>query len=336
MQLEALCRTPDGDWTMVEDLAKVAELRRDARVAVWAEADARDASEADIQQLAAEFALDELAVADALNPRQRPKLEAYDPHLLLVLYQLDEEADQLEPRQLACFVGPTYVLLLHHGADRLVEEIRTRTEAGGPEMASADRMLHVVADVAVDDYEAIAGRISDQVEDLETQALTVARAEERTTKEVQGAMPSQYRLYTLKQQTSMLRRFALPLSLALERIEVREEPVAISDDTEKLFRDVHDHVVRVSAQIRSIEDLAQGVLDLTQSVQADTLNEINKKLTGWAAIVAAPALIAGLYGINYQLVPFTRIGAWGFVFVLGAMAMASLSLYLLFKSKGWI
>jgi magnesium transporter len=314
----------------------VAELRRDADVAVWAQADARDASDADIGKLAAEFALDELAVEDALNPRQRPKLEAYDPHLLLVLYQLDEEADQLEPKQLTCFAGATFVLVLHHGADRLVREMRTRISEGGPETASADRMLHAVADVAVDDYEAIATRISGEVEELEAQALEVARAEQRTTKQVQRAMPSQYRLYTMKQQTSMLRRFALPLSLALERLDARDEPVAISRDTEKLFRDVHDHVVRVSAQVRSIEDLAQGVLDLTQSVQADTLNEINKKLTGWAAIVAAPALIAGLYGINYRLLPVTTIGVWGFVFVVGVMALASLTLYVFFKAKGWI
>ena len=336
MHLQALCRSPDGDWTEVDDLSKVAELRRDADVAVWAQADARDASDADIGKLAAEFALDELAVEDALNPRQRPKLEAYDPHLLLVLYQLDEEADQLEPKQLTCFAGATFVLVLHHGADRLVREMRTRISEGGPETASADRMLHAVADVAVDDYEAIATRISGEVEELEAQALEVARAEQRTTKHVQRAMPSQYRLYTMKQQTSMLRRFALPLSLALERLDARDEPVAISRDTEKLFRDVHDHVVRVSAQVRSIEDLAQGVLDLTQSVQADTLNEINKKLTGWAAIVAAPALIAGLYGINYRLLPVTTIGVWGFVFVVGVMALASLTLYVFFKAKGWI
>src|SRR5436305_3968582 len=337
MDLHALCRGPGEGWQEVEDLEKVAGLRRDPQVAVWAEADVRGASEADVRALAAEFALDPLAVEDALNPRQRPKLETYEPHLLLVLYQLDEIEDQLEPRQIACFAGGTFVLLMHHGADRTVDEARRRLEAGGPETASADRMLHVVADVAVDDYESIANDISDEVEELEAQALDVARAGTRTTRDVQRSMPSQYRLYTLKQQTSMLRRFALPLSLALQRIETASEPVAVSDEAEKLFRDVNDHVLRVQAQVRSIEDLSQGVLDLTQSVQADTLNEINKKLTGWAAIIAAPALIVGLYGINYHLLPQpTFLGAWGFVMVLGLMGAASLTLYLFFKRKGWI
>ena len=121
------------------------------------------------------------------------------------------------------------------------------------------------------------------------------------------------------------------------RIKDHIKPVAVSDEAEKLFRDVNDHVLRVQAQVRSIEDLSQGVLDLTQSVQADTLNEINKKLTGWAAIIAAPALIVGLYGINYHLLPQpTFLGAWGFVMVLGLMGAASLTLYLFFKRKGWI
>jgi magnesium transporter len=336
MRLTALCRARDGEWMEVDDLSKVEELRRDPDVAVWAEADLTAGMDGDVRALAEEFALDDLAVEDALNPRQRPKIESYDPHLLLVLYQLDEVEDQLEPRQIACFAGPSFVLLLHHGASRVVSEIRRRIETADDAIATPDRLVHIVTDVAVDDYEAIANAISNQVEELEAQGLAVARADDRTTKEVQRSMPSQYRLYTLKQQTSMLRRFALPLALALERVEVQTDPVEISKDAEKLFRDVHDHITRVSAQIRSVEDLAQAVLDLTRSVQADTLNEINKKLTGWAAIVAAPALIAGLYGINYKLLPFTRIGAWGFVFVTGLMAAVSLSLYLFFKAKDWI
>jgi magnesium transporter len=336
VELHALCRGPGEEWREVDDLTKIAELRRDRGIAVWAEADVRDASDADIQAVAAEFELDELAVEDALNPRQRPKIESYEPHLLLVLYQLDEVEDQLEPRQIACFAGESFVLLLHHGAERLIAEVRHRLEASGPEVATPDRMMHVVCDVAVDDYESIANEISDEVEGLEAQALKVSRADERTTREVRRSMPNPYRLYTLRQQTSMLRRFALPLSMALERMEPKSGSVTVSDETEKLFRDVYDHLARVSAQIESIEALHQGVLDLTQSLHADTLSEINKKLSGWAAIVAAPTLIAGLYGINYTLLPLPQLGYWGFVMVTGLMILSSLWLYLFFKRKGWI
>lgn len=336
IELHALCRGPSEDWREVDDLTKVAELRRDRQVAVWAEADVRDASEPDIRTVASEFELDELAVEDALNPRQRPKIESYEPHLLLVLYQLDEVEDQLEPRQIACFAGESFVLLLHHAAERLISEVRRRLEASGPEAATPDRMMHAVCDVAVDDYESIANDISNEVEELEGQALKVSRAEERTAKDVQRSMPNPYRLYTLRQQTSMLRRFALPLSTALERMEPKSGSVTVSDETEKLFRDVYDHLARVSAQIESIEALHQGVLDLTQSLHADTLSEINKKLSGWAAIVAAPTLIAGLYGINYTLLPLPQLGYWGFVMVTGLMILSSLWLYLFFKRKGWI
>ena len=107
------------------------------------------------------------------------------------------------------------------------------------------------------------------------------------------------------------------------------------EETGKLLRDVHDHVLRISAQVRSIEELTNGVLELARSVQADTLNEINKRLTGWAAIIAAPALIVGLYGTNYGLLPRFP-GRWGFVFIVGLMVATSGILFGFFRRRGWI
>src|SRR5205807_3198353 len=110
---------------------------------------------------------------------------------------------------------------------------------------------------------------------------------------------------------------ALPLGQSLERLAHTDadEP----EEAELRFRDVQDHVLRLGAQVRSIDELASGVLDLTRSIQADTLNDINKRLTGWAAVIAGPALIVGLYGTNYGLLPSKSLGNWGFVFVVGLM-----------------
>jgi len=91
-------------------------------------------------------------------------------------------------------------------------------------------------------------------------------------------MPSQVLLYSLKQQVSVMRRFGLPLSAAVERVE-HERERAEDTDTAELFRDVHDHVLRIGAQARNVEDLADAVIDLTRGVQADVLNEVNKKLS---------------------------------------------------------
>jgi magnesium transporter len=341
MHLQAMCESGAGEWVQIDDLDDVLRLRRDPETLVWVQADASAASEDDVRALAQEFELDPLAVEDALSPRQRPKLETYTAHRFVVAYQLDEDDDdQLAERQIAGFVGEGFAIVLHHGAERLVQEARKRVESAGPErVRTADRLLHALIDTVVDDDEVIATRIASEVEDLEDDALMLARARERRasrTSADEERPPSQYRLYTLKQQMSMLRRFALPLGPALERRLERTDGQVATDETEKLFRDVYDHVVRIAAQVRSTEELTNGVLELGRSVQADTLNEINKKLTGWAAVVAGSALIAGLYGTNYRLLPPHSIGSWGFVFMIGLMAATSGTVYLFFKRKGWI
>ena len=134
----------------------------------------------------------------------------------------------------------------------------------------------------------------------------------------------------------MLRRYALPLAAALGQLAHAHGDAAMSDERALQFRDVEDHVIRLAEKVRSIDELATGVLDLTRSIQADTLNDINKKLTGWAAVIAGPALIVGLYGTNYGLLPTKSWGNWGFVFVVGLMVASAVGLYSIFRRRRWI
>lgn len=338
MPPRALRRTGDDGWTEVKDLGEVLRLRSDPGTLIWIESDVSAMSDVEIRALGSEFEIDPLAVEDAMSSRQRPKLEAYPGHLLVVVHQLDEDDDdQLVPRQVASFIGPGFAIVLHHGAGRIVSEIRDRVEKLDSTTASGDRLLHVMVDTAVDDDETIANRIADEVEDMEEQALELARRRERRPdrKLPQHRWPSQYRLYTLKQQMSALRRYALPLGAALERRPGAGDRQP-DDEVDLLFRDVHDHVIRLAAAVRSSDDLTDGVLQLVRSVAAESLNETNKKLTAWAAIVAAPALIVGLYGINYELVPAKSLGEWGFLVVLALIALTSGALYLSFRRRGWL
>jgi magnesium transporter len=334
MQLQALCRS-DGGWEEVDDLAKILELHRDPSRLVWIGSDVSGATEDDVRALATEFDLDELAMEDALQARQRPKLEPYPGHLLVILYQLDEIADQLEQRQIAAFVGRGFVIVLHHGAGRLLSEARARVERDAGEVVTVDDLVHALLDAAVDDYELKAAALGDDVEELEMQGLSVAQA--RARGDMRTEVPDQAVLYTVKQQLSMLRRYALPLSRALDQLaHVHEDTTVPPDERELQFRDVEDHLLRLGDKVRSIDELASGVLDLTRSIQADDLNDINKKLTGWAAVIAAPALIVGLYGTNYGLLPTKHLGNWGFVFVLGLMFASAFGLYVVFKRRRWI
>ena len=332
--LRAMLRTDGDGWTPADDLSRVSQGRGRPDGLAWVEVDVSDAASGDVQSLVDQFGLDPLAVEDALNPRQRPKFERYEGHAFLVMYQLDEVDDQLEARQIACFLGERFLLVMHCGADRMVAAARKRVESLDDEARRADRLLHALLDTVVDDYEVVAGRLETDVEHLEATALRVARKTSMSARTL-GDMPSQVMLYSLKQQVSLMRRFGLPLGTVLERIEWSKDRQG-DTDTEELFRDVHDHVLRIAAQARSVEELAGAVLDLTRGVQADVLNEVNKKLTAWAAIIAVPTFIASIYGTNYRLLPSPDLGAVGFVYVLCIMAGAAAALWLFFKRRRWI
>jgi magnesium transporter len=300
---------------------------------VWAELDIADLSPGDQSTIAEEFDLDRFAVEDSVNPRQRPKLERYESHLFMVLHELDEEHEQLEQKQISCFVGDSYVLVIHEGAQRMLDETHRRlNEIKGPIKGPA-RLIHALFDTVVDDYEAIADRLEIDIEELEERALAASGGMEKGRDTAR--LPDQRQLYRVKQQVSRLRRFALPLTLVLERVVNREDSRIPDEDTMKMFRDVYDHTLRNGAQVNNVDELADAVINLTRGEQADVLNEINKKLTAWAAIIAAPTLITGFYGMNVLLEPHAGT-ALGLVVASVLMVGSVVGLYINFRRLGWL
>jgi len=335
--MRALCNDGHGGWTDVGDLEEAASACEGQGQFTWLEVDVhRDRTEA--LEVARRFGLDPLAVEDALSTRQRPKLEMYGRHRFLVLFQLDEVHDQLEDSQIAVFAGNRYVLVLHDGADRMVDEASARVQKVDPEELDVERALHALVDAVVDDYERTAGRLDVDIEDLEAQALRASRTGAKEPAKSAEELPSQSMLYAVKQQVSMLRRYALPLEGAVAMLQEEEERRRDDDDrTDLLFRDVHDHVIRLGAQVRNIDDLASAVVDLIRSLQGDMLNEVNKKLSAWAAIIAIPTLIASIYGTNYKLWPPPGDSkSWGFAGVVLIMLVSGAALWFFFKRKRWI
>jgi magnesium transporter len=265
-----------------------------------------------------------LVAEDAANPRQRPKIERYDEHLFLVLHELDERDGQLEACQVAAILTDQYVLIVHHGAERMIQSLRARVDRD-PDLPP----LYLILDATVDEYEFIANGLEDEVERLEEDALEAsghARVEE---------VVDQAELYSVKQKVSRLRRYALPVERVMAAITGGEAGRSLDEATRHLFQDVHDHTLRLNAQIRNIDDLSGAVLDLIQSEQADTLNMINKKLSAWAAIFAAWAVITGFYGMNLDLEPEEQT-VFGFWFVFTLMGLVGLGLFYVFKRRKWL
>lgn len=321
--LMAVCHTSEGGWTRVQDLKTLSDLRTSAGHVLWAEADVTTLEEADIHLIAEEFDLHELAVEDAIHTRQRPKFETYDGHLFAVFHELFEDDGQFEARQIACFIGERYVLVLHEGAQRALEMAKERFRAAERTLDSPAFLVYTMLDAVVDDYQMKADGVEAEVEELEELVLAAPN------------IPVQRQLYSIKQRVARLRRYVLPGERLLSRVLDPTHQPPLSDETRRLFTDVHDHLLRMTDQVRNSDDLADAMLDLVRGEQANALNEVNKKLAAWAAIFGVGTLIAGIYGMNFALVPRDQT-LFGFWFALGLMILTSLLLYLNFKRRDWL
>lgn len=322
--MDILVRDPgSGVWTPNVDLSNFPPGKRDPLL--WADVDLTGLDNRDFTELGRDLNLHPLAIEDALNPRQRPKLESYPDHLFLVLHQLDEREGQLEAAQIACFIGSNFVLTVHDAADRLIEVARARWDetCAGDRDQTVGKLVYVLLDTIVDDYQATADDLEDKTEEMEEIVLHLPTA------------PVQRQIYELKQKVSRLRRYSIPLHRALDYVLAGNATDVFPKGTFTLLTDVNDHVLRIADQVRSIEDLTNAVLDLNRQAQAESLNEVNKKLSGWAAIFGVAAIVAGVYGMNYGLVPNTH-GTAGFWFAIGLIAFLSTCMYFYFKRKRWL
>jgi magnesium transporter len=313
----------ETQWHDVPDLEAFRDM--DLRAgAEWIMLDATAMAPAELRSVLETHGVHPLAAEDAVNPRQRPKIERYENHLFLVLHELDERDGQLEACQFSSVITDHYVLVVHHGAERMVQSLRARVDRD-PDLPP----LYLILDATVDEYEFIANGLEDEVEKLEEEALEASgrgKVEE---------VVDQAELYTVKQKVSRLRRYAFPVERVMAAITSGEAGRSLGEPIRHLFQDVHDHTIRINAQIRNVDDLSGAVLDLIRSEQGDTLNMINKKLTAWAAIFAAWTVISGIYGMNLDLEPEEQT-VFGFVFVMSLMAAVGLILYVVFKRRRWL
>lgn len=320
--LIAICHTDATGWTEVSNLEQISDLIEAGQL-VWAQADVASLSPSDVSTIQAEFGLHPLAVEDAINLKQRPKLEAYEKHLFAVIHQLDTQDEQLEAVQIACFIGRHYVLTLHEGAGRTLDEAVSRLRAQPkPAERGPSFVMHALLDSVVDDYQAIADKLEDEVEDLEEVLLK------------DPTHSAGLQIYSLKQRLARFRRYAQPGSRVLTSFVDSNQTTAATNETAAYFRDVLDHTQRITDQLRNVDDLVDALLELRRIEQTNQMTDVTKRLTGWAAVIAVPTFIASVFGMNYDLTP--RDQGYGFEIALSLMAASAISLYAFFKKRDWI
>jgi magnesium transporter len=282
-------------------------------------------AEDELNWVAEVFTLHPLAVEDALKAHQRPKLERYDDGLFLVvktLWYVDEE-DAVETGEINLFVGRNYVVSVRHGEGtelhtaRLDLEQQTAVLGHGP-----SAVVYAICDRVVDSYEAVATSLEEDVDEVEESVFSPNRTQDSK------------RIYILKRELAEVRRAVNPLREPMKRFATASVPF-VTQEAAPFFRDVTDHVIRVSESIETLDSLLSTAFDAHLAQITVQQNADMRKISAWVAIAAVGTLVAGVYGMNFTNIP-ELTWHFGYYYALGLMLVASVVLYRFFKKSGWL
>ena len=277
-----------------------------------------------LRKIQEEFGLHDLAVEDALRAHQRPKLEEYGDSLFVVLRTTQLVDGTVQFGETHLFVGPRYVVSIRHGASLSYAEVRTRCESAPHLLKKGPGfVLYAIMDFVVDQYFPVVDALEDTLETLEEEIF--GGVFDRATPQ---------RIYGLKRELVALKRAASPLVEICNRL-VRFDSTLIPEDTRVYFRDVYDHVIRINESIDTLRELLTTALEANLSLISVQQNDVTKKLAAWAAILAVPTMVAGIYGMNFDVMPELR-WRYGYLTVVGLMAGVCGFLYWRFKRAEWL
>lgn len=314
-----ICQT--GTFHDVGDLSRISDYLADPQALVWLDLEAPDDNE--VALLHDEFAFHPLAIEDAVRDHERPKVDTYDGYYLLIFYAARyNDAGQVQLRSLNLFVGENYLVSIRHAPIEELSETMERWHApNAPIGQSATRLLHALLDTIVDNYFSLMDQVVDRVEDLEDTIFS--RFREDAIQDI----------FRLKKDLLLLRRVVSPERDVLN-VLLRQEMVTFQGTEMAYMQDVYDHLVRVTDSIDTYRDLLSSALDSYLSLQSNQLNQLVKALTLASIILMACALVAGIYGMNFEWMPELH-WRYGYFYSLGLMLLIGIGLGLFFKSRRW-
>jgi len=279
-----------------------------------------------VQAVGDGFELHPLVVEDLSHTGQRPKLEDYGSHLVIVLRMLSwsETSEQVEDEQVSLVLGPTWVLSFQERAGDVFEPIRERLAAnrGRIRRMGSDYLAYALVDAVVDNYFAILEALGDRVDAL---------GEDMADNPKQANLQE---IRRLKHELLFMRKSVWPLREVLSRIQ-REESRLIRSETTPYLRDVYDHTIQIIDTVEALRDMVSGLMDLYLSSMSHRLNEVMKVLTIIATIFIPLSFIAGLYGMNFDVMPELH-WKYGYFGALGLMLAVALGMLYYFRRKKWL
>ena len=290
---------------------------------VWLDLESPTA--ADLALIEEEFGLHPLAVEDSISVDhfQRPKLDVYEDHVFLVVHALAMQED-VTPSEVAMFVSERYLITVRKSPAWPMKAVlhrwdNARIGAG----VDVGILLYEQLDQIVDGYFVVLDALEDRVEALEDRLFDGDKRE-----------VIQKEIFDLRKHLLTARKSIVPLREAINGL-LRRETAFIDDAMRPYYLDTYDHVIRASDSIEVMRELLTSSLEVHLSLVSNRLNAIMKKVTSWAAILGAATTIAGIYGMNFKLVPHEQT-IFGFWFAVGLIFVACSILYIYFKARDWL
>jgi magnesium transporter len=284
----------------------------------------KDPTNEELETMRREFGLHPLAVEDASHGHQRPKIDEYGDSLFTVLHIVELRGADVDVAELSIFVGPNYVLSVRKGTEHGFVAVRERAERE-PELLrhGAGFVLYALMDNVVDRYFPVVDALEVELEKLEERIFS-------------GSSPKANieELYNLKHKLMVLRHAVEPLIEATHRLYGGRVP-QVCMGTQDYFRDVYDHLLRVSQALDGLRDMVVTAMSVNLSMITLAENEVTKRLASYAALVAIPTMIAGIYGMNFKHMPELDI-PWMYPAVLAIMAAIDYYLFARFRKAGWL
>ena len=278
--------------------------------------------EEEFSTVAGEFELHSLAVEDAIKAHQRPKLELPGDTTFVVLKpaRYVDETETVEFGEIHVFVGSDFVITVRHGKASALDGVRERLESE-PDLLrrGSVAVLYAIMDEVVDDYAPVVEGLENDIDEIET--------------EVFGGKPEvSRRIYQLSREVIQFQRATKPLTRSLSSLLEDER---LDPELRRYLRDVQDHLLRVTEQINGFRELLSSVLSVNLTLAGINQSDQTKKISAWAAVLFAPTLIAGIYGMNFDYMPELH---WllGYPFALALMLFVALGLHFVFKKHGWL
>jgi len=283
----------------------------------------KDPGPGELAMLQKEFDLHELAVEDATHGHQRPKIDEYGDSLFAVLHNV-QAGDELKVGEVDLFVGRNYILSVRNQAEPGFASVRARCERE-PELLKLGSgfVFYALIDAVVDRYFPVLDAIEDEFEKFEAQIFSGSSLRAN----IEG-------LYYVRQKLTTLQHAVLPLLEAVGKLYGGRVP-QVCTGMQEYYRDVYDHLVRISQTINSQRDTVTTAIQVNVAMITFSETEVTKRLAAWGALIAVPTFIASLYGMNFKNMPELD-WPWGYPVTVAAMAVINVILFFRFRKAGWL